>query len=200
MKKLVIAYLGGTAVIEQHNLFIGIGASFRDPKLITEMQKFWGIGTHIDDAVVLSEINGYDIKVVPIGERKESELKLYVVWIGWYEKPLQLPTPGVYILSTERHALFSIVAKGESDMKEKLLTYRPFAEGQSAAIGKRSRSHIDDKYGITFSDIDKIINTNSEVEKRGFALEITRQPEATSLNNEEWHGYGKFTKFLERKI
>ncbi len=196
-KKLIVAHLGGNAAIEQHNLFIGVAESFTDPKLIEELKLFWPQGTHLDDGVFLTEINAYDVKVVTLEQAKKSELKLYIIFLGFYKVLPQLPTVGLHLTSLEGHAIASVIVKDESEIKNILLTIPDYKEGQEQAPGVRS--HIDNQYGVIASGIDAIFDMNIELGKKGYALEIVKKPEALSSNSEVWHGYGKFSKVLKEQ-
>lgn len=206
-QKLIIAFLGSgkETPIEQHNLFIGVGESYEDPKIIEEMIKFWPVGSHIDDAVILTDIPGYRIEVIPIPPGIDAQTisqagnKLFVVWMGFYLTTPKLNIPGLLIIDTEQHALGAIVAKNQEEISEKLMMFPPFAEGQKKERGAKDRSHIDNQHPISTADIDKIININEYLRERGLMILLVEQGKLKDRENIQWHGYAKFSRFLPKE-
>jgi len=195
-KKLIVAMLGSKGgLIEQHNLFVTVGSSYKDPEVIEEMNASWDLAGHLDDAVVLESLPGYCIEVVPDTEPYlAEEERLYIVWIGWYEKTPSLQVPGLFLLDTERHAMFIIVAQNQREIHEKLLNFEPYRLGQEPCV-KEGRSHTDNKHCITNSDIDGITEVNDLLIQKGYRVRVLETSKEMTPN-EEFHGYGLFSKFV----
>jgi hypothetical protein len=87
--KLIAFYLGGRAPkcnIELHDVIFLVGKD--SDELVPQIKEKWfgSVKTlHVDSWYAVENVDGYDVELVA-GEKKPSDLKLYFVNLGAYEK------------------------------------------------------------------------------------------------------------------
>lgn len=185
MDKLFLILIGCRPpgrIIEQHDIFIGIGESMKD--LIPAIKNSWPESKgklHIDAWREVTTANGYKIKVLPDGEKINSkEVKLFFINLGGYKKNE----------FEEFHYKMIIAAKdkGEAVKFSKETAFFRHT-GFSGA-----NSHIDDKYGIDVDDIFEITDILPDETKQKFQITVSRAEK--HLPEDEIHlGYFKLETF-----
>ncbi len=109
MLKLYAVMLGGSAQksnIELHDIVFAVGKSLEDiyPKLVN---KWFGITAklHIDNAIELSHVNGYDI-IISDKKTSSNAKQLYCINFGGYKEGFfgELHEVGFYIAESEDEA------------------------------------------------------------------------------------------------
>ncbi len=143
--KLFMIIIGCTPAgrhTEQHDVFFGIGNSLSD--LLADMEKFWpGTKLHIDSWRTVTEVNGYQVKIVESGiSPNAATQRLFFLNLGGY-KPGDME---------EYHYKLLCVAgdKGDAIKQAKQTAFYKHTGFKGAT------SHIDDKYGIDVDDIYEI--------------------------------------------
>ena len=127
---------------EQHDIFFGIGNSLKE--LIPQMKLFWPEAKgkfHIDAWRTVTQVDGYQIEVVPKESTNENAQNLFFINLGGYKENE----------FEEYH--YKVLAVGET-------LAEAYKKAKNNAFFKHfsfkgATSHIDDKYGI---DIDEAFN------------------------------------------
>lgn len=175
--RLYMVLLGCTPqgrLIEQHDIFFGIGSSLKELK--PEMYNTWPDGgqLHIDSWREVTQVDGYTVSIVPKEGKTQTE-KLFFINLGGY-KPGDLE---------EYHYKMLIVAESMS-IAIKTAKQTAFYKhvGFPGAV-----SHIDDKYGIDVDDVYNVEDILPAVFKETYTLKITK---ATELKEDKLNiGYLK---------
>lgn len=183
--KLYLVILGATPegrLIEQHDVFFGIGHSLKD--LVPQMKAFWPEAKgkiHIDSWREVTAVGGYSIKIV---EKKNSNNNLHLFFInlgGYKENELE-----------EYH--YKVMAVGTtmadaSKISKQTAFYKHYGF-------KGAESHIDDKYGLDVDDIYKVNDILTLHEREKYSLEIS---EAVGNEEDKLHiGYLRIEKLLKQ--
>jgi hypothetical protein len=165
---------------EQHDVFFGIAESM--PGIVPQLYTFWPEGAdtmHVDAFRAVTQVDGYNITVVPKSENITNAMALFFINLGGY-KPDEMD---------EFHYRMLVAAKdkGEAIQKSKQTAFYKHVQ-----FGK-AYSHVDDKYGVDVDDVYAIEEVLSADLKRDFKLKI--EP-ATETKTDELHlGY-----FILKKI
>lgn len=144
---------------EQHDMLFSIADSLKDLK--QEILDFWpeaGDKIHVDAWREVTEVDGYQIQVVPKGTLNNQENSLFFMNLGGY-KPDEFDEP---------HYKMLVVApdKGTAIQQAKQTAFYKHAGFEGAV------SHIDDKYGVDVDDSFEIVDVLSEDLKSRFDLKI----------------------------
>ncbi len=171
--------LGGTPkgrLIEQHDLFFGIGEKPQDLK--QSIRKHWPEAEkslHIDGYRKVSVVSGYSIEVTAMPAT--TDLKLFVFNLGGYK-------PGVF---TEFHDLKLVVAPSLADATKQVKKDLFFTDYNA----KGAPAHIDDKYALT---IDDVFDVNEHLKELYPDYSINVRP-TTMADDELVLGYFPIDKF-----
>jgi hypothetical protein len=177
-KNLIIVNLGGgSGRNENHYITAVVGESCESSEVLKDLQEEWELASHIDNAVILKKIQGYQVKVVSIDQPfTPLEEKLYLVWVGWYEHFPQTGEEGVFILNLEQHAAILVVAKNSKEITEKLMSFSKFYQGQQEDVASEASSHRDNTHevsffsGVTFAAADEVTEVNEIIAKKDIGL------------------------------
>lgn len=179
--KLYMVLLGCTPkgrLIEQHDIFFGIGTSIQD--LVQDMYAFWPDGgqLHVDSWREVTHVDGHAVTVVPKAEVNDSEKHLFFINLGGY-KPDEFE---------EYH--YKTLAIGETmadavKQSKKTTFYKHFGF-------KGAESHIDDKYGIDVDDMHKVQDILAPQLKEKYTIAIV--PSSAGIEDELHIGYLKLGK------
>ena len=179
--KLYLLVLGATPegrLIEQHDVFFGVGYNLKE--LIPQIKAFWPEAKgkiHIDSYREISNVDGYQIKVVEKQEATNT-LRLFFINLGGYK-----------INELDEHH-YKVLAVGEniaeaSKTSKKTAFYKHYGF-------KGAASHIDDKYGLDVDDIYNVNDVLSDDFRSKYSLEIIN---STVIPEDELHiGYLKLEK------
>lgn len=160
---LYMIKLGATPkgrLIEQHDVFFGIGACVAD--LIPDFEAAWADIKdiwHIDAYRVVSRVDGYQVRVVARDDFVDNGLYLYFINLGGYKA-------GHF---EEYHHKLLVVATdlaGAVSQAKQSDFYQAFDAGGCAV------SHIDDKHGVDIDDIHKVSDVLAHKCKERYALQI----------------------------
>lgn len=167
-------------LIEQHDIFFGIGHSLQ--ALVPDIQAFWPEAEgkiHIDSWREITIVDGYSVSVIP-KNAFTSDVHLFFVNLGGYKKN-DLEEYHYKILSVARN-----MAQAVKQSKTNTF-YKHFGF-------KGAESHIDDKYGI---DVDDVYNINDILHpsaKEQYTLQFTK---SETLAEDMLHiGYLSIEKLL----
>ncbi|RZJ78778.1 MAG: DUF1543 domain-containing protein [Chryseobacterium sp.] len=161
-------------LIEQHDIFFGIGRSVAD--LAPEMKAFWpdGIQLHVDSFREVTSANGYKIDIVPKGENLDSEEKLFFINLGGYKAG-----------DLEEYHYKTVVAAKTMGEAVKISKKSAFYKHYGF---KGAESHIDDKYGIDIDDMHKVEDILATTYRERYSIRIT--PAEEGLPEDEMYiGY-----------
>lgn len=181
--KLFMAMLGCRPkgrYTEQHDIFFGIGHSFKE--LIPAMKSFWPEAKgniHVDVWREVTTVDGCTIEVVPNGISKTENLNLFFINLGGYKENE----------FDEFHYKIVTVAENLSDAtkKAKVTSFYKHCGFKGAT------SHIDDKFGIDVDDIFTVKEILSPIFTDHYDLRITKN--STDGKEDELHiGYLKLAK------
>lgn len=184
--KLYLLVLGATLegrLIEQHDVFFGVGHNLKE--LVPQIKTFWPEAKgkiHIDSYREITNVDGYQIKVVEKQDSKKNSLRLFFINLGGYK-----------LNELDEHH-YKVVAVAEnmaeaSKISKKTAFYKHYGF-------KGAASHIDDKYGLDVDDIYNVNDILSNDFRAQYSLEII---ENTTIPEDELHiGYLKIEK-LEKQ-
>lgn len=147
--------------IEQHDLFFTISDCLKNT--LPHIKEFWtDAGTvHIDAWREVTEVEGYQIEVVPTSNKSKNTLKLFFINLGGY-KPNEFE---------EYHYKMLVVAENKT-----LAIHKAKASAFYKHTGfKGAASHIDDKYGIDVDDFYNIEDILPFYMKKNYRLRITKK-------------------------
>jgi hypothetical protein len=174
--KLFMLLLGCTPpgrYTEQHDVFFTVGSSLKEIK--EEIIAFWPEANgkiHIDAWRQITEVNGYQVKVVSKEEQATTD-KLFFLNLGGYKE-------GEF---DELHYKMLAIAD------EKAIAIK---QAKETAFYKHTgfegaTSHIDDKYGVDVDEVFEIEDILPASIKQHYTLHISP---ATDLPKDEMHlGY-----------
>ncbi|MGH2622737.1 MAG: DUF1543 domain-containing protein [Sphingobacterium sp.] len=176
---LVIGGKPDDRLIEQHDVFFGIGEELKD--LVPQLYEFWPqlIGKmHIDSWRKVSKVSDYAINLRPRSSLNNTQvLKLFFVNLGGYKAGDM----------EEYHYKQLVVAL---DMSEAIKKAK-----ESVFWKHHNSSHIDDKYGIDVDDIYEVKDLLNPSITESYSLEIltdeARPDDALEI------GYLKISKLLK---
>ena len=167
---------------EQHDIFFGIGNSLKD--LIPDMKAFWPEAKgqiHIDVWREVSNVDGFQIKVVSKTGKIETENQLFFINLGGYKENefeefhYKILTVGTTLAEATKNA--------------KSTTFYKHCGFKGAT------SHIDDKFGVDVDEIYKVKEILTLDLKEKFELNITKSE--TILLEDKLHiGYLKLEKIV----
>ncbi|MXN89662.1 DUF1543 domain-containing protein [Flavobacterium sp. Sd200] len=163
---------------EQHDIFFGIGTSVTGLK--KEMYAFWPDGgqLHIDSWREVTQVNGYQISIVPKELATPQDEKLFFINLGGY-KPGDLE---------EYHYKMLVVAKTMGlavRASKKTVFYKHYGF-------KGAESHIDEKYGLDVDDAHKVEDILPASFREKYSLLITP---TNNITEDKLHvGYLKLGK------
>lgn len=175
---LYMIKLGATPngrLIEQHDVFFGIGESVADliphfERAWTQIKDIW----HIDAYRVVSRVGGYQVRVIDKEAFVDNGLHLYFINMGGYKA-------GEF---EEFHHKMLVVA---SDLAGAVSLAKQSAFYQEFDAGGRAVSHIDNKYGVDVDDAHKVSDVLNDEFKAKYALQI--QPCDDDMADEFVIGY-----------
>jgi hypothetical protein len=158
---------------EQHDVFFTIGNSLKDLK--EEIVAFWPEANgkiHIDAWREVTEVDGYQIKVVS-KEDKSTDDKLFFLNLGGYKEG-EFDEPHYKMLAIADEKAVAIKKAKETAFYKH--------SGFEGAV-----SHIDDKYGVDVDDVFEIEDILSAVIKQNYKLQISP---GTNIPKDKMHlGY-----------
>jgi hypothetical protein len=150
-------------LIEQHDMFFGIGSSMKD--LVPHIKNSWpetrGI-MHVDAWRKVSQVNGYSIRVVERNMPLPPQPHLFFINLGGYSR-------GEF---DEFHLRMLVVAHNKS---EAILQSKKTSFYQLMGY-KGAESHVDDKYGVDVDEVYEIKDILPHHWKSTYQLEITENP------------------------
>ncbi len=164
---------------EQHDVYIGIAENLKE--LVPQLKSFWpeaADNMHLDAFKIVTQVDGFDIKVVPKSTQDKNDVQLFFINLGGYKENEM----------EEFHYKMLVVAKdkGEAIAKSMKTTFYKHTGFKGAS------SHIDDKYGIDVDDIYTIEEMLTTENKAEFAIQIT--PSALNIEDTLHLGYFKLSK------
>ncbi|MEJ2880914.1 DUF1543 domain-containing protein [Pedobacter sp. GR22-6] len=182
--KLYMVLLGSKAPkrnVEQHDYFFGIAHSLKG--LVPQLKAFWpeaGNSLHIDGWREISEVDGYEISVIPKNEHPPvSTNQLFFINLGGYQSG-KLEEQHYTILCVKPDKVQAI-----QDAKRTI-----FFKSNSI---KGANSHIDEKYGIDVDDIYRMEDILSADLKAQYQVVISENS-GKNLQDEIHLGYFKLDK------
>jgi hypothetical protein len=171
--------LGGTPkgrLIEQHDLFFGIGEKPQDLK--QSIKRHWPEAEkslHIDGYRKVSAVSGFSIEVTT--KPAETNLKLFVFNLGGYK-------PGVF---SEFHDLKLVVATSLAEATKQIKKDLFFTDYNA----KGAPAHVDDKYALS---IDEVFEVNEHLKALYPNYSINIKP-TTIADDDLVLGYFPIDKF-----
>lgn len=179
--KLYMVLLGANPpgrLIEQHDIFFGIGTSIQDLK--ADMYAFWPDAgpLHIDSWREVTYVGDYSISIVPKADAVPGNEKLFFINLGGY-KPDDLE---------EFHYKLLAVADtmGVAVKQSKQTAFYKHFGFRGAA------SHVDEKYGIDVDDMHKVEDILAQQLREQYSIKITHTDKPVA---DELHiGYVKLGK------
>ncbi len=167
---------------EQHDMFFGIGETVKD--LVPDIKAFWPEAKgniHVDAWREVTQVNGYNIAVVPkaeAGKVDENLDKLYFLNLGGYKA-------GEF--DEFHYKMLAVAANQAGAVKQAKETAFYKHTGFKGAA-----SHIDDKFGVDVDELHEVKDILSEELKEKYSLQITA---ATNEVTDELHlGYFQLHK------
>ncbi|MEO7047661.1 MAG: DUF1543 domain-containing protein [Ferruginibacter sp.] len=161
--KLFMAILGCRPAgrhTEQHDIFFGIATEMKE--LIPAMYEYWPEANkkiHVDAWREVNQVDGFEIKIVSVGEKKApGDTKLFFINLGGYK-------PGEF---EEYHYKMLVAApnKGEAIMASKKTAFFKHTGFKGA------QSHVDDKYGVDVDDLYEIPDILPEEIKKQYSIQL----------------------------
>jgi hypothetical protein len=166
---------------EQHDVFFGIASSIKE--LIPQLIEFWPEAEgklHIDAYREVTNVNGFEIKVVSPAVPLSSSAKLYFINLGGYKQN--------EFEEFHYKLIYAAADKAEAIHQSKQSAFYKHTRFKGA------ESHIDDKYGVDVDDVYEIEDILSPQLKNSYALSITKTE--GDLPQDELHlGYFKLNSF-----
>jgi hypothetical protein len=167
---------------EQHDVFFGIAPSVKD--LIPQLIEFWPEAEgklHIDAYREVTNVNGYEVKVVSDQAPVTSSAKLFFINLGGYKEN--------EFEEFHYKLIYAAADKAEAIHHSKQTAFYKHTRFKGA------ESHIDDKYGIDVDDVYEMEDILDDVTKKNYKLLITKAEE--ELPEDELHlGYYKLSSFV----
>ncbi|MET0635240.1 MAG: DUF1543 domain-containing protein [Chitinophagaceae bacterium] len=162
--KLFMILLGATVpgrFTEQHDIFFGIASHINE--LVPEIKNSWpGAKVHIDAWRTVTQVNDFQITVVPGTDTPPTGFGLFFINLGGYKKNE---------FDEFHYKVLSVATdKGAAIRESKQTSFYKHVGFESAT------SHIDDKYGVDVDDIYEIADILSPVFKSKFSLRIIPRP------------------------
>ena len=145
---------------EQHDIFFGIGGAIKDLK--QDIIDFWPEAKgkiHLDAFREVTNVDGYEITVVPADEAVESPFKLFFLNLGGYKED-QFEELHYKVLTV-------------SDTKAGAIKQAKQTAFYKHCGFKGATSHIDDKYGVDVDDIYEIGDILPAGLKSNYKLQIS---------------------------
>jgi Domain of Unknown Function (DUF1543) len=166
---------------EQHDVFFGIAPSIKE--LIPQLIEFWPEAKgklHIDAYREVTNVNGYEVKVVPSAQPLPSSAKLFFINLGGYKE-------------NEFEEFHYKLIYAAADKTEAIHHSKQTAFYKHTRF-KGAESHIDDKYVVDVDDVFEIEDILSPKLKKSYPLSITKAE--SDLPEDEIHlGYFKLNSF-----
>ena len=165
---------------EQHDVFFGIATSVKE--LLPQVITFWPEAEgkmHIDGWRMVTQVNGYDVRVVDANENTLSQAQLFFINLGGYKQNE----------FEEFHYKMLVAARDKAEAIQ---------QSKQTAFYKHTgfagaNSHIDDKYGVDVDDVYEIEDILSPAVTTKYQLVLTK---ADTVQEDELHlGYFKLTSF-----
>ena len=147
-------------LIEQHDVFFGIGTSLKS--LVPQIKAFWPEAKgkiHIDAWREITAVDGWEIQVIPKSEASGKGPKLFFLNLGGYK-------PGEF---EEYHYRLLGVAENLSQAVKKARATTFYRHHRF----KGAVSHIDEQYGIDLDDAYEIEEILNPQDKSLYSLRIT---------------------------
>lgn len=153
-------------LIEQHDIFFGIGTSLQD--MVNDMYTFWPDAgpLHIDSWREVTHVDGYNITVVPKDDKPEGSDNLFFINLGGY-KPDEFE---------EYHYKTLAVAAtmGDAVKASKRTAFYKHYNFKGPGV-----SHIDDKYGVDIDDMLKVTDILAPKLTQQYSLSINKSDNST---------------------
>jgi Domain of Unknown Function (DUF1543) len=166
---------------EQHDVFFGIAPSMKE--LIPQLIEFWPEAEgklHIDAYREVTQVNGYEVKVIPATAPSSSSAKLFFINLGGYKQN--------EFEEFHYKLIYAAADKAEAIHNSKQTAFYKHTRFKGA------ESHIDDKYGVDVDDVFEIEDILTPALKKSYALSITKAK--ADLPEDELHlGYFKLSSF-----
>jgi hypothetical protein len=166
---------------EQHDVYFGIAPSIKE--LIPQLIEFWPEAEgklHIDAYREVTNVNGYDVKVVSSAEPLTSSAKLFFINLGGYKEN--------EFEEFHYKLIYAAADKAEAIHQSKQTAFYKHTRF------KGTESHIDDKYGVDVDDVYEIEDILSPQQKETYKIQIAKA--ANPLKEDELHlGYFKLSSF-----
>ncbi|PWK79562.1 uncharacterized protein DUF1543 [Mucilaginibacter oryzae] len=165
-EKLFMVLLGSKAPgrnIEQHDFFFGIAEGLHD--LLPQLRAFWpesGSSLHIDGWREVTQVNGYQVQVVPHNQAAATKHRLFFINLGGYQSGR---------LEEQHYTLLTVQDDRKAAIKASTAT--DFFKTASVTRVKAASAHIDEKYGIDVDDLYHIEDLLSEEIKRRYHIQLT---------------------------
>lgn len=163
--KLFMILLGSKApgrLVEQHDFFFGLSTSLK--LLLPEMQSYWpeaGKSLHIDGWREVTNVDGYQVTIIPADQHQPTDKRLFFVNLGGYQENK---------LEEQHYTLLTVQEDRKSAVK--ISTNTDFFRQQSIKTIKAAAAHIDEKYGIDVDDIYRIEDVLPEAVKQRYAIQL----------------------------
>lgn len=181
--KLFMVLVGCTPqgrVIEQHDIFFGVGSSLRD--LLPQLYTFWPEAKatyHIDAWREVTVVENYSIEIVPKSDGESCGQNLYFLNLGGY-KPGDFEEYHYKLLTISPNLTTAI------KISKKTAFYKHTGF-------KGAATHIDEKYGIDVDDSHDVLDLLNSDTRLQFQIKITALAQAK--DEDELHlGYLKLKK------
>lgn len=159
---------------EQHDIFFAIGNSLAE--LVPAINAFWPEAKgniHLDAWREVTQVDGYEISVVPRAEKTTQEMSLFFINLGGYKEQE----------FEEYHYKILAVAKNLDEAKtsaKQTVFYKH--TGFKGAV-----SHIDDRFGVDADDIHEVKEILPTDLKEKYSIQI--RPSASTQTDEMHLGY-----------
>ena len=163
---------------EQHDVLFTIGSTLKE--LIPDINSFWpeSGSIHIDCWRTLTEVDGYNIEIMPASSKPTNQLRLFFINLGGY-KPDEFE---------EYHYKTIIVAENKTLAIKKAKESAFFKHTGF----KGAETHIDDKYGIDVDDFYAIEDILPSSIKSKYSIHIS---ESNTSRKDDWNiGYTNLSK------
>ncbi|MEO7524485.1 MAG: DUF1543 domain-containing protein [Ferruginibacter sp.] len=163
---------------EQHDIFFSIGTSLK--AIVPHIIDSWrGSGKiHIDAWREVTEVDGFQIKVLPKEKDVKTDEQLFFLNLGGYKA-------GEF---EEFHYKMLVIAQEKSEAVKKA---KATAFYKHTGF-KGAESHIDDKFGVDVDDIYNIQDILAKDVKEKYSLQLLN---VDGLQKDDWHlGYTVLSK------
>jgi hypothetical protein len=182
--KLFLVLLGANPkcrLVEQHDFYFGIAATLKE--LVPDLRTYWpeaGNTLHIDGWREVTQVEGYQIQVIPKIPGTIAEKQLFFINLGGYQTG---------ILEEQHYTMLTVQDDRQPAVKASMKSH--FYKTNNA---KGAHSHIDEKYGVDVDDIIRIDDALSKDLKEKYQLKIT--PVKILVEDEIHLGYFKLDKIV----